>query len=235
MIQDGALGDLVTARVYWNGGSIWARPRKEGWTDMQYQVYNWYHHVWLCGDHIVEQHVHNLDVANWVFGAHPISAYGQGGQQVNRGPEYGESYDHFAVEFEYPGGQVISSQCRQIAGTDANVSETVVGSKGTWTSNGYRFGGGATGRVRERGINPYVQEHIDLLESISNGKPLNELQQVAESTMTAILGRLSAYTGKRLSWDEGLNASLDTFPNPMSWDTKAPEVKVAMPGVYKLS
>jgi predicted dehydrogenase len=235
MIRDGAIGDLVTARVYWNQGNIWAVPRKDDWSDMEAQIRNWYHYTWLCGDHIVEQHVHNLDVANWAYGAHPVAAYGQGGQQVNRAPEYGESYDHFAVEFEYPDGQVISSQCRQIAGTDANVSETIVGTKGTWTSNGYRFGGGATGRVRERGINPYVQEHVDLLESITNGKPLNELQQVAESTMTAILGRLSAYTGKRLTWDEALNAPLDTFPKTLTWDAKLPEAKVAVPGVYTIS
>ena len=115
------------------------------------------------------------------------------------------------------------------------MSETLVGTKGTWSSNGYRFGGGASGRVRERGINPYVQEHIDLLESIVNGKPLNELQQVAESTMTAILGRLSAYTGKRLSWEEALNAKLDTFPSNVSWDAELPEAHVAMPGQYELS
>jgi predicted dehydrogenase len=235
MIHDGEIGELVTARVYWNQGNIWAVKRQDGWSDMEYEIRNWYHFTWLCGDHIVEQHVHNLDVANWAFGAHPVRAYGMGGQQVNRAPEFGESYDHFAVEYEYPNGQCIQSQCRQIAGTDANVSETIVGTKGTWTSNGYRFGGGAKGRIRAQGINPYVQEHIDLLDGIVNGKPLNELQQVAESTMTAILGRLSAYTGKSLTWEEALNAKLDTFPKDLDIKAKRPAPMVAMPGQYELS
>ena len=107
-IHDGVLGDLVTGRVYWNQGDIWVHPRKEGWSDTEYQIRNWYHFLWLCGDHIVEQHVHNLDVAIWALGAHPVSAVGMGGRQVHTEPAYGQSYDHFAVDYEFPNGKSTS-------------------------------------------------------------------------------------------------------------------------------
>jgi predicted dehydrogenase len=233
MIHDGVIGDLVTARVFWNQGNIWANARQDGWNDMEYQMRNWYHFVWLCGDHIVEQHVHNLDVANWAFGAHPVRCVGMGGQEVNTGPEYGESYDHFAVDYEYPNGKHVLSMCRQISGCDSDVAEYITGTKGTWSSNGYRFGGGASGRIRERGINPYVQEHIDLLDSIAAGKPLNELVQVAESTLTAIMGRMSAYTGKAVTWDQALNSQLNTFPEKLEWGPRPP-ISIAKPGVTEL-
>ena len=145
-IHDGAIGDLVTARVYWNQGDIWAHKRQPGWSDTEYQIRNWYHFLWLCGDHIVEQHVHNLDVACWALGAHPVKAVGMGGRQVITEPERGQSYDHFAVDYEFPNGVHVLSMCRQIAGCANNVSETIVGTKGQWHSDGYRFTG-ATARA----------------------------------------------------------------------------------------
>jgi len=234
-IHDGALGDIKTARVYWNQGNIWARPRKDGQDDMAYQIWNWYHFVWLCGDCIVEQHVHNLDVARWALGdAVPVRCVGMGGQQVNRGEEYGESFDHFAVEYEFPNDVYVHSMARQIAGCENNVSESITGTKGHWTSIGYRFGGGAeVPRIRGEGTNPYVQEHIDLLESIVNGQPLNELKQVAESTLMAIMGRMSAYTGKAVTWEQALNSKLDTFPDPLQWGPR-PKWSVAVPGQTEL-
>ena len=140
-IHDGAIGDLVAARVYWNQGDIWAHKRQPGWSDTEYQIRNWYHFLWLCGDHIFEQHVHNLDVACWAFGAHPIKAVGMGGRQVITEPERGQSYDHFAVDYEFPKGVHVLSMCRQIAGCANDVSETIVGTKGQWHSGGYRFTG----------------------------------------------------------------------------------------------
>jgi myo-inositol 2-dehydrogenase/D-chiro-inositol 1-dehydrogenase len=224
-IRDGAIGDLTGACVYWNQGNIWAHKRKPEWNDTEYQLRNWYHFVWLCGDHIVEQHVHNLDVAVWALGALPERAVGMGGRQVNTAPEYGQSYDHFAVDYEFPNGVHVLSMCRQIEGCENNVSEYLVGTKGRWSSNGYRFLGAARDRVRAEGINPYVQEHIDLLESIANGNPLNELKQVAESTLVAIMGRMSAYTGKALTWEQALNSTLDTFPKTLEWGPMSePEV-----------
>ncbi len=225
-IHDGAIGDLVTARVYWNQGDIWAHKRRAGMNDMEYQIRNWYHFVWLCGDHIVEQHVHNLDVALWALKAHPVRAVGMGGRQVHTEPERGQSYDHFAVDYEFPNDIHILSMARQIDGCENNVSEQLVGTKGRWDSNGHRFAGGAKGRVRiQHETNPYVQEHIDLLESIVTRHPVCELKQVAESTLTAIMGRMSAYSGKAVTWQQALNSKVDTFPSHLAWgEMKEPPV-----------
>jgi len=233
-IHDGAIGDLVGGQVYWNQGDIWAHKRKPGWSDTEYQIRNWYHFLWLCGDHIVEQHVHNLDVACWAVGAHPVRAVGMGGRQVITEPERGQSYDHFAIDYEFPNGVHIMSMARQIEGCENNVSETIVGSKGQWHSGGYRFTGASKNRVRvEHEVNPYVQEHVDLLESIASHKPVNELKQVAESTMTAIMGRMSAYTGKAVPWERALESKLDTFPKTLAWGPME-EPPVPKPGVTEL-
>ncbi len=238
-IHDGVLGNLITARVYWNQPDIWVHPRQKGWTDTEYQIRNWYHFLWLCGDHIVEQHVHNLDVAIWALGAHPVSAVGMGGRQAHSEPAFGQSYDHFAVDYEFPEGVHILSMARQINGCADNVSETIVGTKGRWHSHGspesprfHSFIGETNDHVRIRGeVNPYVQEHIDLLQSITSHRPINELKQVAESTLTAIMGRDSAYSGKKLSWDDALNSKLDTFPKaPLTWGPMK-EGPVPRPGV----
>jgi predicted dehydrogenase len=238
-IHDGALGDLVTARVFWNQGNIWAYPAKPGVSDMENQLRNWYHYVWLCGDCIVEQHVHNIDVALWAMGIHPVSCVGMGGQQVNTAPEYGESFDHFAVDFEFPNDLHVLSMCRQINGNANDISEYLVGTKGHahLAPGQYRFTGAsgpeaARGRGR-REVNPYVQEHIDLLASIAASKPLNELKQVAESTLSAIMGRMSAYTGKKVTWEQALNSRLDTFPKTLEWGSR-PAPVVAKPGITEL-
>jgi predicted dehydrogenase len=232
-IHDGAIGDLVAGRVYWNQGDIWAHKRQGGWSDTEYQIRNWYHFLWLCGDHIVEQHVHNLDVACWALKAHPVRAVGMGGRQVISDPERGESYDHFAVDYEFPNGVHVLSMCRQIPECANDISETIAGSKGQWHSSGYRFTGKREGRIRIHEVNPYVQEHIDLLESIASHRPINELKQVAQSTLVAIMGRMSAYTGKAVSWEKALNSKLDTFPAHLAWGPM-PEPAVPKPGVTEL-
>jgi predicted dehydrogenase len=233
-IHDGVIGVPVTARVYWNQGDIWVHPRKPGWSDTEYQVRNWYHFLWLCGDHIVEQHVHNLDVAIWALGAHPIKAVGMGGQQVHNEPPRAQSYDHFAVDYEFPEGIHILSMARQISGCANDVSETIVGTKGQWTSHQYRFSGANKDRIRDDRKDPYVLEHVDLLESITARKPLNELKQVAESTLTAIMGRDSAYTGKAVTWEQALNSKHNTFPDgPLAWGPMK-EGGVPRPGSYEI-
>ncbi len=238
-IHDGEIGDLVGGRVYWNQGAIWAHKRQPGWSDTEYQIRNWYHFVWLCGDHIVEQHVHNLDVACWALGGHPVRAVGMGGRQaIMDEPERGQSYDHFAVDYEFPNGVHVLSMARQIPGCENNVSETIVGTNGQWHSGDFRqthtFTGKYNSRIRyPREVNPYVQEHIDLLESIASHKPINELKQVAESTLTAIMGRMSAYTGKAVSWEKALDSKLDTFPKTLAWGPME-EPPVPRPGVTEL-
>jgi len=237
-IHEGAIGDVVGGRVYWNQGDIWAHKRKPGWSDTEYQIRNWYHFVWLCGDHIVEQHVHNLDVACWALGAHPVRAVGMGGRQVITEPERGQSYDHFAVDYEFPNGVHVLSMARQIPGCENNVSETIVGTNGQWHSGGFRDWHTFTGKYKSRirhphEVDPYVQEHIDLLESIASHKPVNELKQVAESTLTAIMGRMSAYTGKAVPWEKALESQLDTFPKTLAWGPMD-EPPVPKPGVTEL-
>ncbi len=235
-IKDGLIGDLVTAQVYWNQGGLWKVDRTPSMSDMEYQIRNWLYYTWLSGDHICEQHVHNLDVVNWAMGAHPVRCLALGGRQVRTAPIWGNIYDHFAVEYEYPEGQHTLSMCRQIDGTDGNVSETIVGSKGTYElspgSYNLRPTGGKLERTRGRNLNernPYEQEHIDLVESIRSGKPLNELKTVAESTLTAIMGRMSAYTGKTVTWEQALNSKLDTMPKNLGFGPMATP-PVAMPG-----
>jgi predicted dehydrogenase len=235
-IANGDIGEIVGGQCYWMQECVrrWGffNPRQPGWTDMEWQLRNWYFFTWLSGDIIVEQHVHNIDVMNWAFGAHPVKAIGMGGRQVRVEPEFGNIYDHFAVEFEYPNGARIQSMSRQIDGCSDRVSEHVVGTKGksdmSWISgpNPYRYKG--------ENPNPYVVEHTDLIKSIREGTPLNEGKRVAESTLTAIMGRMSAYTGREISWDWVMNSSkLDLTPARYELGDM-PVEPVAMPGVTKL-
>jgi predicted dehydrogenase len=228
-IHDGAIGELVGGQCYWNMGDLWVKKKEPGMSDMEWQCRNWLYFTWLSGDHIVEQHVHNIDVINWAFRALPVKAMGMGGRQVRTAPEYGNIFDHFAVEFEYPNGVRVSSMCRQTEGCAERVEEKLVGSKG------YAFGygeikGATTWKFEGNEVNPYVQEHSDLIASIRAGKPLNEGRQVAESTMCAIMGRMSAYTGRAVSWDWVMNASqLDLTPPKYEFGD-LPVAPVAVPG-----
>ena len=213
-IHGGQIGELVGGQCYWNGEGIWFREKTgwlEGMSDFEWQCWNWYHWDWLSGDQIVEQHIHNLDVINWAFGGPPVKFYGMGGRQ-NRGALPGNIWDHFAVEMEYANGARVTSMCRHTPKSAQRIGERVVGTRGTsdcTTSikgeKAYKFEG--------PNPNPMVQEHTDLIASIRKGEPLNEGEQVAMSTLTAIGGRMSAYTGREISWNWLLNASkLDIFP-----------------------
>jgi predicted dehydrogenase len=232
-LHEGAIGEVVGGRCYWNQGPIWFRNRKAGMSDMDYQIHNWYHFAWLCGDHIVEQHVHNLDVINWVTNSHPVRAVGMGGR-VNpcKDPAVdGHIFNFFAIDYEYPNGVHVLSMCRQIAGCENSVSEAVIGTKGTCQVNEYKINGKpVVTRQQSRGsTDPYVQEHTDLIESIRAGKPLNELKNVTESTLTAIMGRMSAYTGKAISWDQALNSQQVLMPEHLNGNPP-PTPPVAVPG-----
>ncbi len=226
-IHDGAIGDLVGGRGYWNQNILWAHARKPGMSDAVYQIYNWYAFLWLCGDHIVEQHVHNLDVLNWAFGTHPVKAVGMG-YRVPRSKDYGAIFNFFAIDYEYPKGVHALSMCRQISGCANEVGEYLVGTKGMCQVNAYNINGK---RVAPRdSIDPYVQEHTDLIASVRAGKPLNELKTVAESTLTAIMGRMSAYTGQAITWDMALNSKQNTYPEGLTLDMSLPEPEVPTPG-----
>lgn len=232
-IHAGAIGEIVAAQVYWNQGGLWMHSRQPGWTDMEWQARNWLYFTWLSGDHIVEQHIHNIDVANWALQAHPVKAMGMGGRQVRVDPGYGHIFDHFAIEFEYSNGARVMSMCRQIDGTTSNVSEHLIGTKGTSDPSSWIKGAKPWRFDVEAPPNPYVQEHTDLIASIRKGQPLNEGRQVAESTLSAIMGREAAYTGQAITWDEILNADLDITPKSFAFGPM-PVSPVAVPGVTKL-
>jgi myo-inositol 2-dehydrogenase/D-chiro-inositol 1-dehydrogenase len=234
-LHNGAIGDVLSGQVFWNQGGLWSREKRPDWTDMEWQIRNWLYFTWLSGDHIVEQHVHNIDVASWVLGAHPVKATGVGGRQWRTQPVYGHIYDHFAIDFEYPSGARVLSMCRQIDGTRGNVSEHFLGTKGASNAAGVIAGANAWNWEKpEREVSPYVQEHTDLIASIRAGRPINELKQVAESTLSAILGREAAYTGQEIVWDELLNAQQDLTPPQLAFGPIAVP-PVAVPGRTKLN
>jgi predicted dehydrogenase len=235
-IQDGAIGKILSARCYWNQGGLWKKDRQPEWTDAEWQLRNWLYFTWLSGDHIVEQHVHNIDVINWAMNGHPVSANGMGGRQVRTSPDYGHIFDHFAIDYEYANGTPLASQCRQIQGCANNVTEALVGEKGTCQlDNGgkYSIAGPKAWKFEGQDNRPYVQEHTDFIASIRAGKPYNELKTVAESTMTAIMGRMSAYTGKVVTWEQALNSKEELMPRGLTLGP-LPTPAVAVPGQTQL-
>ena len=235
-IHDGAIGDVNAGQVYWLGdyGYYPATKREPGWSDMEWHIRNWNYFTWLSGDHIVEQHVHNIDIMCWIMKGPPTKCVAVGGRQQRVAPEFGQIYDHFGVEFEYPNGARWASYCRQNDKTAGRVSEYAEGTKGRtncagsiWGEKNWNFQGEQK--------NPYVQEHADLIASIRAGAPLNEGKAVAESTLAAIMGRMSAYTGRELNYNWVLKESkLDL--TPPSYDLKAslPPADVAIPGRTEL-
>jgi myo-inositol 2-dehydrogenase / D-chiro-inositol 1-dehydrogenase len=235
-IHDGAIGDITFMRAYWNGGAIWVRERKPEMTEMEYQMRNWYHFVWLCGDHIVEQHVHNLDVCNWAIShklgvkdAHPVTAAGMGSCHCRNNKGIGQIYDNHVVEYTYSDGTKLFSQCRQQDNTWESVSEHIHGTKGE--SNAQSGRGGR---------NPYEQEHIDLVEAIRKNEPLNDGWHAAASSFTAVFGRMATYSGKEVNWDDAVKSGPNEMPANYAFDAPPPvtpdkdgNYPMAVPGEYK--
>ncbi|MGE3174333.1 MAG: Gfo/Idh/MocA family protein [Planctomycetota bacterium] len=230
-IHDGQLGRILFARCAWNMGSLWHAARQPEWSDMEWQLRNWLYFTWLSGDHIVEQHVHNLDVVNWAVRSHPVAARGMGGRQVRTDPRFGHIFDHHSVQFEYPDGVFGFSECRQIDGCLNDVSEHVYGADGACHMDGgnWHIDGAHPWRFEGDRNDPYQTEHDDLFASIRSGKPLNEGRMVAESTMTAILGRTATYTGKRVTWDDALASDETWGPSEYAFGD-LPVDPVPMPG-----
>ncbi len=233
-IKDGQMGDIVAMNCYWNQGGLWMHQRQEAWSDMEWQLRNWLYFTWLSGDHICEQHIHNMDVCNWAMGSHPVKAMSLAGRQVRTDPAYGHVFDHFATEYTYENGVRMISMCRQIDGCASNVSEYIVGTKGNSDANtrikgenAWRWDGGDR-------PNPYVEEHKRLVKSIRGNEAFNEGVQVAESTCTAILGRMSAYTGLEVTWEQALNSTVSLMPAHLEMG-KIGVPDVAVPGKTKLA
>ncbi len=239
-IHDGAIGELVGGQCVRLGGGMltWGRQkqRQPNWSDMEWHLRRWLFLTWLSGDFIVEMHVHNLDVMNWALGAHPVQCIGMGGREVRTGPEYGNVFDHFAVEYEYPNGVRIEYMGAQIDKVSDRNDQRLVGTKGRAYAD--------FGRIVVEGQNPFkyewdevdpcIKQHADQIAAIREGKRLNEGKRIAESTMTSIMGRMSAYTGRALKWDWAMNASkLDLSPPKYEFGD-LPMRPVAIPGKTQL-
>jgi predicted dehydrogenase len=221
-IHDGAIGELQFLRAFYDSSGVWCRARQPNDTEMQYQIRNWYYFTWLSGDHIVEQHVHDLDIANWMADAHPVEAQGMGGRQVRIGKQFGEIYDHHAVEFTYPSGLKLFSYCRHIPGCWDSFSQHAHGAGGT-----VDLEGGGDGTLWVKGQKPEIRKHgpdghqlemNDLFAAIAAGRPYNEVASAADSTMTAILGRMATYSGKVVTWEDAMKSELDLTPKKIAWD-----------------
>jgi predicted dehydrogenase len=239
-IQDGAIGRVVAMRCYWNDAGVWVNERQQNQTEMEYQVRNWYYFSWLSGDHIVEQHVHNLDVCNWVKGEYPRKCQGMGGRQVRTGKKFGEIFDHHAVEFEYADGTRMFSQCRHIKGCWSNVSEHIMGANGTAELNGSGTWvlrdpeNKITWRFRQtKPVDPYQQEHDELFAAILNNTALDDSEYGVKSTLTGIMGRMATYSGQQVLFDDAMNSEINLFPEKLAWDAP-PKLLPDKDGLYPI-
>ncbi|MEX2608927.1 MAG: Gfo/Idh/MocA family oxidoreductase [Gemmatimonadota bacterium] len=225
-LHAGMIGTVVLGRVYWNSGGVWVRRRQPEQTEMEYQMRNWYYFNWLCGDHIVEQHIHNIDVANWVLGGHPVRAQGQGGRLVRNGPDHGQIFDHHFVEFEYDGGGRVLSQCRHMPDCMNRVSEAFHGTNGSAPEPGVIVS--ASGHTLfehddDGDPNPYQVEHDELFAAVAAGRfDYTDGELGAVATMTAILGRMATYSGRVVEWDEALASEVSLMPERFAWDAPPP-------------
>ncbi|MEY4051570.1 MAG: gfo/Idh/MocA family oxidoreductase [Chitinophagia bacterium] len=239
------IGDITSAQAWWDNDGVWVRPRKYNQTEMEYQMRNWYYFNWLCGDHITEQHIHNLDVINWFKGGHPIKAQGLGGRQVRKGKDHGEIFDHHFVEFEYADGSILNSQCRHIPGTMSKVDELLVGTKGKIYCGAAHIKD-HTGKIiyqydTKLENNPYQTEHDELFAAIAKGEyKFADAENGASSTMTSIIGRMATYSGQIIEWDKAINSGIDIHPKTYDWNAEPPVLPnadgyypVAIPGVTK--
>ncbi|SHI41520.1 Predicted dehydrogenase [Arenibacter nanhaiticus] len=238
-IKDNKIGKIVSGQVYWNSGGVWVRERQPGQSELEYQMRNWYYFNWLCGDHILEQHIHNIDVANWFLGEYPISAQGMGGRQIRNGKDHGEIFDHHFVEYTYPSGAVISSQCRHQPETMSRVAEVFQGTKGSIETYGDNTfikdleGGEVFSHRGKDDPNPYQVEHIKLFEAIRNKGLISDAENAAKSTMSAILGRMATYSGKVIKLEDAMKSEIKLVPDQLSWDSPAP-VQPNPDGTYNI-
>ena len=245
-VRNGEIGKIRSGQIYWNDAGVWVRKREAGQTELEYQMRNWYYFNWLCGDHILEQHIHNIDVANWFIGSYPVSAQGMGGRQIRNGKDHGEIFDHHFVEYTYADGAVIASQCRHQPGTMKRVDEVFQGTQGSLVTGKAEITDLSGNQLYKHAEtdwdseNPYQLEHNRLFEAIRNNKVISDAENGAKSTMTAILGRMATYTGKKITWEEALNSQEQLMPSEMTWESTPPSLPdengnypIPTPGVTK--
>jgi predicted dehydrogenase len=235
-ISNGAIGRIVAASCRWNGGQLWYAPRKKGWSDMEAMIRDWPNWCWLSGDHIVEQHVHNLDTIAWFTGKYPVKVVGAGGRARR---VTGDQFDFFSLHYAYEDGMRLDSMCRQIDGCANDVSEFVMGTEGSSNCHNtiYNKDGIAVWKYQEPGAEPgkskfnaYKQEHVDFVTAIRRNQPLNEAEQVAKSTLTAVLGRTAAYTGQEVTWDQIMDSKERLGPTEYAMGPVPIKAVVPVPG-----
>lgn len=239
------IGNITSMQAWWDNDGVWVRPRKTGQTEMEYQMRNWYYFNWLCGDHINEQHIHNLDVINWFKEGYPVKAQGFGGRQVRNSKEHGEIFDHHFVEYHYADGSILNSQCRHIPGTMSKVDELLVGTKGKIQCGAAKIvdhGGKVLFQFAKKGEpDPYQNEHDELFAAISKGEyKFADAENGAKSTMTSIMGRMATYSGQIIEWDKAINSGIDIHPKVYDFNAAPPVLPnadgfypIAVPGVTK--
>ncbi len=240
-IHEGSIGDVIGATTRYCSHGIWYRPRREEMSDTEYQIHNWMHFIWLSGDQIAEQAVHNIDLINWLMGGPPLNAYGSGGRFTR--PEDSEMWDSMSIDYVYPDEKIVSFMCRQIPSTQAENGSVIYGSEGRATILGGNSGASIVDRdgneiwSMEGNISAaYQQEHKDLIDSIRAGKPIVELKETADSSLTAAMGRLAAYSGQKVSWDfVSQESTLDLFPENLDIDGDLESPGYAIPGKYELT
>ncbi len=243
-VQDGMIGEITSGQVWWNNDGVWVKMREPQQTEMEYQMRNWYYFNWLCGDHITEQHIHNLDVMNWFKGSYPVKAQGMGGREVRTGKEYGEIFDHHYVEYHYADGTILNSQCRHIKGTYAKVDEMIVGTKGIVKCGAGEISSHGKSLYQydmKNENNAYQTEHDELFEAITKGEyKFADAENGAKSTLTSIIGRMATYSGQIIEWDAALNSGLSLQPEKYDWKANPPVLPnkdgfypIAVPGVTK--
>jgi len=236
-VHNGDIGKIISMRCYWNSSGVWdpRKTREECSGEMEYQMRNWYYYNWLCGDHIVEQHIHNLDVCNWLIGDHPVRAEGMGGRLVRTDKKYGEIFDHHAVEYVYADGTRTFSQCRHMPNTKNRVTEHAHGTRGTVDLGGRspEIKGEVNWKYKGDSPDPYQVEHDDLFAAIRSGTPYSEAVNGAHATLTSIIGRMATYSGKVIEWDQALNSNLSLMPERFAWDA-APPTLPDENGVYPI-
>ena len=236
-VQKGLIGEIVSANIYWNTGKHWFHTKEKQWTDIEWMIRDWGNRCWLSGDHIVEQHIHNIDVINWFTGKKPVWASGFGAHQRR---QTGDQYDMFSVDFVYEDDIHVNSMCRQIDGCSNNISEVIRGTKGTWSNNGeirdrkgnmiwkYDF---EKEKAEFKQTNEFVLEHVNFVNHILDNDPISHAEATAISTLTAIMGRISAYTGEDVTWDQLMASDMNLLPADLSLkNVDMTQYKIPVPG-----
>jgi myo-inositol 2-dehydrogenase / D-chiro-inositol 1-dehydrogenase len=237
LIHEGAIGAPMALQNTYNTGPVWVKPRQPGQSDLDYQLRNWYYFAWLSGDHIVEQAVHSIDKMAWAMqDVPPVQCVASGGRQVRTGPDYGHIYDHFSVVYEYANGARGYHYCRQQAGCAVDNSDYFIGTKGIAKIKAFgtlEITGEKPWRFRGPRPDMYQVEHDELFASIRKGEPINHGVWMAHSTLLAVMGRMAAYTGQVITWDQALNSQETLGPEKLDWNMNLPVPPVAIPGQTK--